>query len=307
MTDQKASLAVVLPALNEEGSINTTIRSIKSSLQRIGADVKTEIVVVDGNSTDGTVSVAREAGARIITQKARGYGDALYCGFLFAKEELAADLIATLDADGTYDPTSLADMIEAIVGGNYDLLVGKRIPVPGAMKLANRLGNRAVSLLVRSILGTKLTDTQSGMLVFRSTLVNNIRPKTRGWAFNTEVLTRALECGFRIGEHPVTYNERKGETKLSLVRGGIANIVVIVRMTRDARPLFFYGTLGLLFLLSALFLGIETLLRYSQLLAVLTAITALTGIQVFVFGLLADAIKDLRVASIRRVKPYTEQ
>jgi dolichol-phosphate mannosyltransferase len=297
-------IAVVMPALNEENAVGTVVKGIREAFSAVSYPIKLEVVVVDGNSHDGTVAVARNEGAHVIIQKNKGYGDALYSGFLFSKRELNCDIICTLDADGSYDPTSLVSSVTALIGDEFDLVVCTRVPEKGAMKFSSRFGNALISSLVRRILGVKVSDTQSGMFIFWSYLADNIHPKLKGWAFNTEILTRALESEYRLGEIPVKYSIREGETKLSVISGGAANMGAILRMVRDSRPLFFHGAISALLLLAALLFGILAIVRGSQMLAILTTLAAVAGIQVFALGMLADMIKDLRTSELRKPVPY---
>jgi glycosyltransferase involved in cell wall biosynthesis len=300
----KYKVAVVMPALNEAESVGQAIRGVRDAFSKSAVPVVADVVVVDGNSTDGTVSSAKAEGARVIIQKNTGYGDALYSGFLYSRDELNSDIICTIDADGSYDPEGLVSGVSELVGDRLDLVVCARVPDVGAMNVINRLGNRLISALVKVILGIKVSDSQSGMFIFWADLVDNIHPKVRGWAFNTEVLTRALESEYRIGEIRVSYRKRVGNTKLSVVTGGLVNIGVILRMLRDSRPLLFHGTIAVVLLLSAIPMGIETIIKSSQLLAILTALVALAGVQILTFGLVADMIKDVRTGQLKKAVPY---
>jgi len=300
----KFKVAVVMPALNEAESVAQVIRGIRDAFSKSVVPVVIDIVVVDGNSTDGTVSSAKAEGAQVIIQKNTGYGNALYSGFLYCLDELNSDIICTIDADGSYDPEALVTGVSELVGDRLDLVVCARVPDVGAMSAINRLGNRLISALVKVILGIKVSDSQSGMFVFWSNLVDNIHPKVRGWAFNTEVLTRALESEYRIGEIRVRYKKRVGNSKLFVATGGLVNIGVILRMFRDSRPLLFHGTIAVVLLLSAILTGIEAIIKGSQLFAILTTLVALAGVQILTFGLVADMIKDIRTGRLKKAVPY---
>ena len=297
-------VAVVMPALNEEGVVGSVVKLVKGAFSKASCPIQLDVVVVDGNSRDTTVTAARQEGAIVIVQKNYGYGDALYSGFVFCRDELKSDIICTLDADGSYDPSSLVASVSSLMNDEYDLVVGKRLPDKGAMRFSSRIGNAVISALVRRILGVRVSDSQSGMFTFWSYLADNIQPKVRGWAFNTEILTRALESEYRLGEVPVRYSSRHGETKLSAISGGAANAGAILRMLRDSRPLLFHGAISGILLLGALLLGILTILRDSALLGVLTTLTAVAGIQILVLGMVADMIKDLRTSGMRKPVPY---
>ena len=293
-----------MPALNEADSVAASVRGVKSAFAKSSLPVEVEVVVVDGNSTDSTVSAAKGEDAMVIVQKNKGYGDALYTGFVYSSRELRADVICTIDADGSYEPKTLVEGVSKLVHDQFDLVICARVPDAGAMRAANRFGNRVISSMVRWILGVDVTDSQSGMFIFLAGLVDNISPKVRGWAFNTEILTRALESEYRIGEISGAYRKRLGDSKLSIFSGGVVNLAAILRMTRDSRPLLFHGVISTVLLLAAIVMGIKTVITSSQLLAIFTALLALAGAQILIFGLVADMIKDVRVGQLKKPLPY---
>ncbi len=297
-------VTVVMPALNEAEAVGPTIREVKRAFEATGLPVEIEVVVVDGKSRDSTVEVARAEGARVIIQKSTGYGDALYSAFVYSSNELRTDIICTMDADGSYDPMSLVEGVSRLMDDKFDLVMGARVIEGEAMTATNRFGNKVITWMVRRILGVEVSDSQSGMFIFWASLVENIQPKMRGWAFNTEILTRALESEYRIGEIRSRYKKRIGNRKLPVATAGLANLSAILRMTRDSRPLLFHGTISAALLVSALVLGVRTILTSSLLLAILTALLALIGLQVLIFGLVADMIKDVRTSQMKKPLPY---
>jgi len=221
-------IAVVIPALNEEKGIGVVIKNLKSSL----TPYRYMIVVVDGYSKDRTVEIAKQNGAFVIFQNKQGYGDALHTGFRYAKDKLNAKIIIMMDADGTYDPSDCFKLVQPILKGKADLVVGKRIIDNETMPILNRFGNSVISWLVCRLLGLHLKDTQSGMYAFHSDLVDYINLITTGWAFNTEILHTAKEASFTIREVPISYKIRIGNPKLIIFKGAFANLMAILRLTR---------------------------------------------------------------------------
>src|SRR5438552_17453600 len=132
------AVAVVVPTLNERGGVTDLIPQIK----RVVNEYTTEIVVVDGNSSDGTANLAKDLGAHVITQDGSGYGDALQLGFKFAHSALRAAITVMSDGDLPYDPKDIANMIDIAAWGKVDLVVGDRFGgmETGAMRLTGTWG-----------------------------------------------------------------------------------------------------------------------------------------------------------------------
>lgn len=221
-------VAVVIPTLNEEKGIGVVIKNLKKTL----TPHRHMIVVVDGHSRDRTVEIAKQNGAFVIFQNKQGYGDALYTGFRYAKDKLKAKIIFMMDADGTYDPSDCPKILQPVLKGKADLVVGKRIVDNETMSLLNRFGNSMISWLVCRLLDLHLNDTQSGMYAFHSDLVDYINLTTTGWAFNTEILNAAKEGSFTIREVPISYRIRIGNPKLNIFKGAFANLMAILRLAR---------------------------------------------------------------------------
>jgi len=290
-------IIVVLPTLNEEEAIGSVIDDLKRYLKSYNH----EILIVDGHSTDNTVKIAKNHGAHVIYQRQKGYGEALYTGFIYAREKMGGDILVTMDGDGTYDPKDVPNLLQPILNNTLDLAVGKRMPEVGAMKKTNILGNRLISWLVKKLLHINVSDTQSGMFAFRSYLIDFIELKVSGWAFNTEILSEAKHVGMRIGEVPITYRKRLGKSKLNIFQAGLINLGVILRLARDFEPLLLFGAVAILLIALGVFLGLIILVEFIMkgtmrhlALSIFSSLCITTGIQLFSLGLIADMIKDLK-------------
>jgi len=163
-------VGIIIPTLNEEKSIGLVLDDIQKELKNLNYD----IVVVDGHSIDNTIEIAKKYNIHIIFQKSKGYGEALFAGYFFATNELKCNVMLTLDADGTYSAKDLVKMIEKIISGKSDYVVGRRLITSHNMELSRRFGNKIISWLIRHLLKVKLQDTQSGLFVFRSYLIDHI-------------------------------------------------------------------------------------------------------------------------------------
>ncbi len=253
------------------------------------------VLVVDGNSIDGTDNIARKKGAKVIYQRGKGYGDALKTGFFHAKEKLDAEIIVMMDADLTYEPKYIPKLIAPIMKNKADLVVGNRFlgMQEGAMTFVNRVGNRALSFVARMALGLNVYDTQSGMRAFKSELLNTINLEAVGMPLAMEMLAESHSADARIHEMPISYRSRVGKTKLHPMKDGGRILGTTVRLMFDIRPLLFFGSIGLA-------LGVVGLLLHYAMHSIELAqivfpfLFMIAGILMFFVGLVMGIIKKLR-------------
>jgi glycosyltransferase involved in cell wall biosynthesis len=228
-------VSVVVPAMNEEASIGRVVNEVHAALS---GRYDYEIVVVDTNSRDRTVAVARRAGARVVNEPRPGYGRAYKTGFAAAR----GAILATLDADLTYPADRLPEFIELVRRGEADFVSGDRLSrVDGdAMRGMHKVGNRLLTAAFRLLFGYPIRDSQSGMWVLRRALVANLALHSDGMAFSEEIKAEALRRGYRFVERPVAYRVRVGEAKIRSVRDALRNLFYLVRKrfgwTRDPMP-----------------------------------------------------------------------
>lgn len=295
----RAKVVVVIPALNEQGGIGYVLTKVAEALR--GRD--SEVLVVDGRSRDRTVDIALSNRARVITQKGVGYGDALQFGFRYAYGRMGATILAMMDADGSYGGEDLPHLLGPIDAGEADVVIGNRFAglEKGAMNTANRAGNRILSLCAGWALGTMISDTQSGMRAFRADIWRLLDTKTAGMPFAIEMIAEAREAGCKIAEVPISYHPRVGASKLRPAQDAISILITILRLTRDYKPLAFFGGLGMLFIALGTaegitvvleWLGSGTVLRIPS--VVLSSTLLVTGALVLVLGLVADMIRDVK-------------
>jgi glycosyltransferase involved in cell wall biosynthesis len=209
---------VVIPTLNEETGIGLVLDNLDHALHSYNYDV----LVVDGHSSDNTVRIVKDKGASIIFQCSKGYGDALRTGFVYAYDNLNADVIVMIDADGTYDAYDVPSLVQKVLEDKADMAIGNRFDkMDGdAMPLVNMVGNKMLSLMARILLQLDVTDTQCGLRAIRSSLAREIKTEADGMPFAIEMLARAKKAGARIAEVPISYHERKGFSKLSRFEDG---------------------------------------------------------------------------------------
>jgi glycosyltransferase involved in cell wall biosynthesis len=286
-----ARIVIVLPALNESKAVGKVLASIKSVMD--GYDYR--MLVVDGRSTDGTDEIAKSKGATVIYQKGRGYGNALKTGFLYARKQLNAKIIVMMDADLTYDPKNIPQLVAPVLDDEADMVVGNRFAGmhKGAMPFVNRIGNRILSLVAKLALGLRVFDTQSGMRAFKSELLDRMNLMAVGMPLAMEMLAEAHSADARIREVPISYSSRVGETKLNPIKDGGRILGVTVRLMFDIRPLLFFGSIGTV-------LGVIGLLLHYLIFPVELALIVFPllfiagGIMLFLLGFVIALIRRLR-------------
>lgn len=202
------SVAIILPAFNEELTIAPTIRAFHAAMP------EAEIVVVNNGSTDSTASLARETfrslgcRARLIEEPRRGKGSAVRRAF----HEVDADLYVLVDADMTYPADRVCDLVEPVAAGRADMVVGDRL-VGGHyqrenMRAFHNFGNRLVLLMVNRLFRSGLSDIMSGYRVLSADFVNGYPILVDGFEIETDMTLHALDKRFRILELPVEYVDR---------------------------------------------------------------------------------------------------
>jgi len=214
------TITVIIPCLNEEQGVETVLRAMPEFVD--------EVVVVDNNSTDRTSEVAASLGAKVVREEVRGYGRAYKRGFTCA----TSDLIITLDGDHSYPVDALSYLIEAFLHLEVDFLNGSRFPVrdPRAMSFKNKFGNLVLSLVVSILFFRWVRDSQSGMWVFRRSILKDMKLISDGMAFSEEIKIEALRNPrIRFGEISIMYSSRLGETKLNAWRDGFANLAFLLK------------------------------------------------------------------------------
>ena len=242
------TLSIVIPALNEEAAIASTIERCLDAratlVERTGLDA-VEVIVVNDGSTDRTEEIAR--GYEGITvlgfDENRGYGAAIKCGF----EHGHGELVGFLDCDGTCDPEFFVDLVGAIDDREADLALGSRMGPESEMPLIRTIGNTLFAWILGLLSRQRIDDTASGMRVIRCAALVDLYPLPDGLHFTPAMTARALlERKLVLVEIPMPYAERLGRSKLSVPRDGLRFLSVIVGSAlcyRPARPLLLLASL----------------------------------------------------------------
>ena len=213
-------ISVVIPCYNEEDGIRSVIESMPSYVD--------EIVVVDNNSTDRTSEIARSLGAVVVFQPVKGYGAAYQAGLPAA----TGDVIATLDGDGTYPADEISILVDALEDRKLGFISGAHFPLRNgdAMNFSNKIGNMVLTLTTMLLWFRPLRDSQSGMWVFRRSVLPKLRLTSNGMPLSEEIKIEAIEkLGRRFAEVGIDYRPRIGEVKLQKWRDGWLNLSFLFR------------------------------------------------------------------------------
>jgi len=206
----KKKISFVIPALNEEKAIGSTIDTIpQKELRKNGYDI--EILVIDGGSRDKTVEIAKSKGVRVISSP-KGYGRQLK----FGMNKATGDIIITGDSDTTYPFEDSLKFVDILEKENLDFLNTNRFALleKGSMSFLHFVGNYILTILTRVMFNLKIKDSQSGMWIFRKDILLKLRLTDNDMAFSEEIKieafrkTKAKEIGIR-------YKKRMGESKLN--------------------------------------------------------------------------------------------
>jgi len=254
-------LTIVIPALNEEESIGSTVQrclDARERILRIGGIRDVEIIVVSDGSTDRTAAIAQEIADRepqvrvIVFEKNRGYGAAIKEGFA----QGSGDLVAFLDADGTCDPNTFGELCAALQREGAMLALGSRMGAGTQMPRVRRLGNTLYAILLGTLSGQAVSDTASGMRVLRRDALGILYPLPDGLHFTPAMSARALMTRQPVVEVPMPYAERVGESKLRVLRDGVRFLMSIQDAALLYQPSRIFGLTAGVCLLAGLLWGL---------------------------------------------------
>jgi glycosyltransferase involved in cell wall biosynthesis len=298
------TVIAMIPAHNEEASIGEVIRRIPRSFG--GCRVK--ILVVDDGSTDRSAAVAKENRADYVLSLGarRGLAKAFAAGLNKALEQ-GASIVVSIDADGQYDPEQIPQLVEPIVAGNADLVLGSRFAGwIEEMPIGKRIGNRIATKLTSHLAGTRISDAQTGFRAFSREAVLRL-VILGGYTYVQETIIQAAQKHLRIVEVPINFRKRAhGESRLIGSMFGYARRagMTMLRTYRDYRPLETFLTIGGILFIAGIVTGFRVLLHFLQTgqvspfipSAILTAVLVILGFQVIFLGLVADMLGSTRTS-----------
>lgn len=218
------SVDVVLPCLNERGAVPWVLSRLPRGYRAI---------VVDNGSTDGSAELAAELGATVVRESTRGFGAAAHAGLMAA----TAEYVAFCDCDGSMDPAQLPSLLEPLVRGTAELVLGSRQPQRGSWPVHARIANYLLAWRLRRMTGEKITDLGPMRAAGRMDLVA-LALQDRRSGYPLEMFLKAHRLGWRISELPITYAPRTGKSKVTgTVRGTVVAIWDMAAQLRIAQSL----------------------------------------------------------------------
>jgi len=214
------TISLVIPCYNEEEGLKYLLPKIP--------DIVDEVLIVDNASTDNTALVARQFGARVVKETIKGYGRAYKTGF----KNAVGDIIITMDGDGTYPPESIILLLYILFEENVDFITARRWRSKSLQRKnpIRIFGNIILSFTMAALYLCYIVDSQSGMWVFRRTILPDLKLTSDGMAFSEEIKIEAFSNKhIKALEIPIYYGERIGCSKLNLWKDGFLNLAFLLR------------------------------------------------------------------------------
>lgn len=287
----KEDVTILIPTLNEGKTISGLIKEFKS----LGYP---DILVIDGNSTDNTVSKAQNSGARVVVQSGTGKGQAISQAFHL----LSSKYVVMIDGDGTYLSEEINKILEPVITGQADHVIGNRFTnyQKGAFTGLNLFGNRILNKIFGFAYGNWLNDILSGYRGFNYNCYKQIELNRTGFEVETEITIECVKKDLKIIEVPIKYLARVSgaATKLRPVRDGFRIASTIYLLARTHNPLFYFNLIGGLLTILGVIVGIYVIDEWIKNithvpLTILATLLILTGIMMFIFAILSDLIVSM--------------
>ena len=286
------TIAVLIPCYNESQTIAKVVKDYREALP------EAVIYVYDNNSTDHTDEAAREAGAIVRYEYRQGKGNVIRSMF----RDIDAECYLMIDGDDTYPAENARSMVNHILSGRADMVIGDRLSstyFTENKRPFHNTGNRLVRGLINTIFTSDIKDIMTGYRAFNYEFVKSFPILSKGFEIETEMSIHALDKNFKLLEVPVTYRDRPAGSvsKLNTYKDGFRVLKTIARLFRDYKPFAFFGWLGLLCFIIATIFFVPVLQAYfsTGLVAMFPTLIVCSGIYVVSFllwmsGLILDVI-----------------
>lgn len=297
----EVKIEIIIPTLNEEKTIEELINNIRSCL----LPIELSILVIDGGSTDRTVDICKSRNVRFLVQKGKGKGNAMR----EAVDHSEADIVVFIDGDGTYSPSDLGLLLEPLLNGKSDMVVGSRIlgkRQRGAISIFHTLGNKLFNRAINFAMKSSITDSLSGYRALYKKTFSDLILFSDSFEIEVEMTVEALAKGYKVLEVPINYSIRKGsDTKLDPFGDGIKISRTLLFILMNVNPLKFFVIISLGFFAIGLWSATYPLyekITYGEITsipaAVLSALLFVGGTLSIVVGM----VSELVVRSRRRLE-----
>jgi glycosyltransferase involved in cell wall biosynthesis len=275
----KHAIAVLIPCLNEGPTIAQVVRDCREVLP--GA----QVYVYDNGSTDNSVEVAANAGAKVCHERLRGKGNVVRRML----GEIKADVYILVDGDNTYDLSGAPALVQTLLNGGYDMVTTARMAEPGALSFYDRFGIKLLSWLVSLVFQTRMRDVLSSYRLFSRRFVESFSGVSHGFEIETELNLHALELKMPIKEASVLYRQRPhgSKSKFRTVTDGLRILLTIVSYVKRDRPLRFFSFLSFLLMPLSAVLALSGILPRLSFLSIGSDVLLL-AVLIFTFGLVFE-------------------
>jgi len=306
----RGDVCVLIPTYNEAATIGDVVGEFRER----GFE---NVLVVDGHSTDDTQELARENGARVLVQSGRGKGAGKGEAVREGVARSNAPFILMLDGDGTYRPADADALLEPLLSGEADHVIGDRYAdmADGAMTRFNGIGNRLINRAFRWIHGRDVGDILSGYRAFTRDSFERCNPHSTGFGIETELAVECVKHGIPTTVVPIKYHARPdgSETNLRPVRDGAKILLTLYRLAKTNNPLFYFGSAGVISGIAGTVVAAYVLVEWltvrvsHEILAVVAAFAVIIGVQLVIFGVLSDMILAINREQTRRFEALLGQ
>lgn len=293
-------IAGIVPCYNEEAAVAKVVGDLRAAVDGI------VVYVYDNSSTDRTAEVAAAAGAVVRTERRKGKGNVVRRAFA----DIDADVYLLIDGDDTYDALAAPELIDTLLSGPYDHVLGVRTEESdvSAYRPGHATGNRMFNQLIGVLFGEQVTDMLSGYRVFSRRFVKSFPALSREFEIETELTVHVVNLRIPQVEVPVGFRDRPegSESKLRTYHDGFRILRLIGKLLLHERPLGLFSAIGALFVVVAVVLGVPLAVTYSNThevprfpTAILATGLVLVGVLSVVVGLVLNGILHLRQESAR--------
>ena len=298
--DYREDVCILIPTLNEGATIGQLIEDFNT--EGFG-----NIFVIDGNSSDDTQEIAKNMGARVVAQTGKGKGQAVQDALAMIDDPY----VIMIDGDGTYLAKDVHSMLEPLEAGRADHVIGNRFADfdPGAFTKLNLIGNKILNKFFSVIYRKNLVDILSGYRGFTNQAIRELELHETGFEIESEIAVDSMKKEHRVEVVPITYRPRpdEGDTKLNPLKDGFGIGSTIYKMAKFHNPMFYFGIMGAILTLSGILLGIyvvsEWMIGITHIpMTILTALLIISGIQMFIFGMLSDLVVSLHRETMRTLR-----
>lgn len=287
----KEDVCILIPTLNEAATIQQLIRDFKS-------EGFSNILLIDGHSSDRTRELAEAEGAKVVVQSGKGKGQALQEAF----DIIESNYILMTDGDGTYLAKDSHAMLAPVLNGSADHVIGNRFAnyEPTAFTRLNLIGNKILNKIFGFAYGQWLNDILSGYRAFTRNTIKSLELNKTGFEIESEITIESVKKELKIEEVPITYMARhsKGSTKLSPLKDGFKIGATIYKLAKMHNPLFYFGIIGAVSIIVGGGFGIYVVIEWLDgvthvPLAILTTLLIIIGFEMLVFGMMSNMIVSL--------------